>query len=59
MLGSAIVVLHVLVGYRDRPMGIELLFYAVTFAAIAALMRIVGARAARVARLEANAGSST
>jgi len=48
MLGSAIVVLHVLVGYRDRPMGIELLFYAVTFATIAALMRIVGARAARV-----------
>ena len=41
-------VLHVLVGYRDRPTGIELLFYTVTFATIAALMRIVGARAARV-----------
>lgn len=41
-------VLHVLVGYRDRPTGIELLFYAVTFATIAALMRIAGARAARV-----------
>jgi len=41
-------VLHVLVGYRDRPTGIELLFYVVTFATIAALMRIVGARAARV-----------
>lgn len=40
-------VLHVLVGYRDRPTGIELLFYAVTFATIAALMWIVGARAAR------------
>ena len=41
-------VLHVLIGYRDRPTGIELLFYAVTFVTIAALMRIVGARAVRV-----------
>lgn len=49
-------VLHVLVGYRDRPTGIELLFYAVTFATIAALMRIVGARAARAARVEGKGG---
>ncbi len=50
-------ILHILVGYRDRPTGIELVFYVVTFATIAALMRIVGARAARGARLEARAGS--
>ncbi len=52
-------ILHVLVGYRDRPTGIELLFYAVTFITIAALMRLVGMRAARIARLEAKARSST
>jgi len=32
-------VLHVLVGYNDRPSGIELLFYVVTLTTIAALMR--------------------
>ena len=50
-------ILHVLVGYRDRPTGIEVLFYTVTFAAIATLMRIVGVRAARAPRLDAKAGS--
>lgn len=49
--------LHVLVGYRDRPTGIELLFYVVTLAIIAAMMRIVGARAARDSRLAASAES--
>lgn len=39
-------VLQVLVGYRDRPTGAELLFYAVTFITISALMRIAGLRAA-------------
>lgn len=50
-------ILHILVGYRDRPTGIELVFYAVTCIAIAALMQIVGGRAARVARLATKAGS--
>lgn len=35
-LGS---VLHILVGYNDRPMGIQVLFYLVTLAAIVALTR--------------------
>ncbi len=48
-------ILHILVGYRDRPTGIELAFYVVTLATILALMRIVSARAARVARPEASA----
>lgn len=34
--------LHILVGYSDRPSGIELLFYLVTLAAILGLMRTVG-----------------
>lgn len=37
-------ILHVLIGYRDRPTGIQLLFYAATFLAIAALMRIARTR---------------
>jgi len=45
--------LHVLVGYNDRPTGIELLFYVVTLATILALMRIFGARATRAARAHA------
>ena len=32
-------VLHVLVGYNDRPSGIELLFYVVTLTAIGVMMR--------------------
>jgi len=42
--------LHVLVGYNDRPTGVELLFYVATLVTILSLMRIVGARATRVAR---------
>lgn len=34
--------LHILVGYSDRPSGIELLFYLVTLSTILALMRVVG-----------------
>lgn len=49
-------VLYVLIGYRDRPTGIQLLFYAMTFLIIAALMWIVGARAARAARVERKGG---
>lgn len=39
--------LHILVGYSDRPSGIELLFYLVTLAAILALMRLAGRPSAR------------
>jgi high-affinity iron transporter len=39
--------LHILVGYSDRPSGIELLFYLVTLAAILGLMRTVGRPSAR------------
>ncbi len=34
--------LHILVGYNDRPMGIQLVFYVTTLALIWALMRLVG-----------------
>jgi len=36
-------ILHVLVGYQDRPSGIGLLFYVLTIVIIAALMRFTGA----------------
>ena len=45
--------LHVLVGYNDRPTGVELLFYVVTLATIFVLMRIFGARSTRIARAQA------
>ncbi|HUJ87704.1 MAG TPA: FTR1 family protein [Burkholderiales bacterium] len=45
--------LHVLVGYNDRPTGIELLFYVVTLVTILVLMRVFGARSTRAARTEA------
>jgi len=45
--------LHVLIGYNDRPTGIELLFYVATLVTIVSLMRIVGARATRDAREQA------
>lgn len=51
--------LHVLIGYSDRPTGVQMLFYCVTLATILALMRIVGGRAQRTAsRATANAGSA-
>jgi high-affinity iron transporter len=34
--------LHILVGYNDRPMGIQVLFYGVTLVVIYAAMRLVG-----------------
>jgi high-affinity iron transporter len=37
-------ILHVLIGYQDRPTGIQLVFYVATLVAIAALMGIVGAQ---------------
>lgn len=40
-------VLHVLIGYYDRPTGIQVLFYGVTLSAIAFLMWLVGARGGR------------
>jgi len=39
--------LHILVGYSDRPMGIQLVFYLGTLAGIAGLMRIAGGRRGR------------
>jgi high-affinity iron transporter len=45
--------LHVLVGYNDRPTGVEVLFYVVTLVTIFALMRIYGARSTGVARARA------
>ncbi|MGA7986597.1 MAG: FTR1 family protein [Burkholderiales bacterium] len=45
--------LHVLVGYNDRPTGVELLFYVVTLVTILVLMRIFGARSTRAARDQA------
>jgi len=48
-------ILRILVGYRDRPSGIELAFYVATLATITSLMWIVGARAARMAHPETKA----
>lgn len=48
--------LHILVGYNDRPMGIQLVFYGTTLAAILALMQTVGAAAARRAEAVHRAG---
>lgn len=45
--------LHVLVGYNDRPTGVELLFYVVTLVTILGLMRMFGARSTRAARAQA------
>ncbi|APZ44150.1 FTR1 family iron permease [Acidihalobacter ferrooxydans] len=41
--------LHILVGYNDRPMGIQVLFYLVTLSVIYLAMRVVGRSQRRVA----------
>ena len=38
--------LHILVGYNDRPMGIQVLFYVVVLLGIFTMMRLVSARQA-------------
>jgi high-affinity iron transporter len=43
-------VLHVLMGYDDRPSGVQALFFAVTLVAMGALMMTVGRAPPRVAR---------
>lgn len=40
-------ILHILVGYVDRPMGIQVLFYAATVAIIALIMNMMGRAEAR------------
>lgn len=37
--------LHILVGYADHPMGIQVLFYVVTLVVILGLMKVVASRA--------------
>jgi high-affinity iron transporter len=39
--------LHILIGYNDRPMGIQLMFYLLTLGTIYGLMRLFGPGAAR------------
>ncbi|MGA8261471.1 MAG: FTR1 family protein [Arenicellales bacterium] len=41
--------LHILVGYNDRPMGIQVMFYLVTLAGIYALMWLFGSSRPRAA----------
>lgn len=41
--------LHILIGYTDRPMGIQVVFYLVTLVTIFGLMRLVGRRHPRTA----------
>jgi high-affinity iron transporter len=41
--------LHILVGYSDRPMGIQVVFYVVTLITIYTLMRLFGGTGARTA----------
>jgi high-affinity iron transporter len=42
--------LHILIGYDDRPTGIQLVFYLVTLGVILALMRLFGSTGSRSAR---------
>ena len=44
--------LHVLVGYEARPAGMQLLFWAVTFAALLIAMRAMAIRVPRVPRMQ-------
>ena len=39
--------LHILVGYNDRPMGVQVVFYLATVLVMLSLMRLVGAAARR------------
>ncbi len=48
--------LHVLIGYTSRPAGIQLVFYALTIAAIAAFLRVWGQAPARRAPARSIAG---
>lgn len=47
--------LHILVGYNDRPMGIQVVFYVATLATIFALMQAIGGRAAATRRAQRGA----
>ena len=42
--------LHIVIGYNDRPMGIQVVFYLVTLVSILLLMRIAGRGGVAVAR---------
>lgn len=42
--------LHIVIGYNDRPMGIQVIFYLVTLGSILLLMRIAGRGGVPVAR---------
>jgi high-affinity iron transporter len=46
--------LHILIGYNDRPMGLQVVFYVATVALILLAMRPAQARAARTARTRAS-----
>jgi len=49
--------LHILIGYNDRPSGMQLVFYVVTLVTVLALMRLIGASERRHAgRAPAKAG---
>ncbi len=50
--------LHILIGYTDRPMGIQIVFYVGTLAAILALMRLVGGGRPDAERARAHATNS-
>ena len=49
--------LHILVGYADRPMGIQLVFYLATLFTILVLMRIVDGGRARTQRARTTAAN--
>jgi high-affinity iron transporter len=46
--------LHILVGYSDRPMGIQIVFYIGTLVTILLLMRLVDASRSRTGRVAAH-----
>ncbi len=50
--------LHILVGYSDRPMGIQIVFYLGTLVTILVLMRLVDGGRARQRRARTTAASS-
>lgn len=48
--------LHILIGYYDRPMGIQVVFYVVTLVFIGAMMWIAGRGSKNISHLASEAG---
>jgi high-affinity iron transporter len=51
-------ILHVLIGYQDRPSGIALVFYSMTLVTVLALMRLAGRGSGRRSAVAAHSGGA-